>query len=82
MAFVSGAVDCPTAAAQVSGHSGKSFPTLLAGGRMLGFKHGRHLKWDSERRPMADLSPAILKQLGCPVNTFKESTGPISELLA
>ena len=68
--------------AQISSHSGKSFPTLLAGGRKLGFRHGQHLKWPQERKPMSDLYLTILQQLGCPVTSFKESTGPITELLA
>lgn len=68
--------------AQISSHSGKSFPTLLAGGRKLGFKHGQHLKWPGEKMPMSNLYLTILQQLGCPVTSFKESSGPISELLA
>jgi hypothetical protein len=68
--------------AQVSSHSGKSFPTLLAGGRALGFRHGQHLKFESEKKPMSNLYLTILRQLGCPVAAFKESSGVISELLA
>ncbi|MBM3981921.1 MAG: DUF1552 domain-containing protein [Planctomycetes bacterium] len=68
--------------AQISSHSGKSFPTLLAGGRKLGFKHGQHVKWEGDKRPMSDLYLTILQQLGCPVKSFKESAGPISEVLA
>jgi len=68
--------------AQVSSHSGKTFPTLLAGGRKLGFRHGQHLRWESEKKPMSDLYLTILQQLGCPVKSFKESSGPITELLA
>lgn len=68
--------------AQISSHSGKSFPTLLAGGQRLGFRHGQHLRWNSEQKPMSDLYLTILQQLGCPVTSFKESAGPISELLA
>lgn len=68
--------------AQISSHSGKSFPTLLAGGRKLGFRHGQHIKWEQGRRPMSDLYLTILQQLGCPVESFKESRGPITELLA
>jgi hypothetical protein len=67
--------------AQISSHSGKSFPTLLAGGRKLGFKHGQHLKWGSDKKPMSDLYLTILQQLGCPVKSFKESTGPITDLV-
>lgn len=68
--------------AQIRSHSGKSFPTLLAGGHKLGFRHGQHLKWESNKKPMSDLYLTILQQLGCPVTAFKESAGPISELLA
>ncbi len=67
--------------AQISSHSGKSFPTLVAGGKKLGFKHGQHVKFESEKKPMSNLYLTILQQLGCPVTTFKESTGVISELL-
>ncbi len=67
---------------QISSHSGGSFPMLLAGGRQLGFQHGQHLKWKGGTKPASDLYLTILQQLGCPVKSFKESTGPITELLA
>lgn len=66
---------------QISSHSGGSFPMLLAGGRKLGYRHGQHLKWDGDKRPASDLYLTILRQLGCPVESFKESAGPIAELL-
>jgi hypothetical protein len=68
--------------AQISSHVGTSFPTILAGGNRLGFKHGQHLQWPIDKRPMSDLYLTILRQLGCPVESFKESAGPITELLA
>lgn len=67
---------------QISSHSGGSFPMLLAGGKKLGFKHGQHVKWKSNERSASDLYLTILQQLGCRVESFKESTGPLSELLA
>lgn len=66
---------------QTSSHSGKSFPTILAGGRKLGFKHGQHLKWPTNKVPMSNLYLTILQQLGCPVDSFKESSGTIGEVL-
>ena len=66
---------------QISSHSGSSFPLLLAGGKKLGFKHGQHLKWKKNERSASDLYLTILQQLGCPVESFKESKGAISELL-
>ena len=68
--------------AQTASHVGTSFPTILAGGKALGFKHGQHVKWSKDKRPMSDLYLTILQQLGCPVNSFKESAGPIGDLLA
>lgn len=67
---------------QISSHSGGSFPMLLAGGRKLGIKHGQHVKWKSNAKSASDLYLTILQQLGCPVKSFKESTGPLSEILA
>ena len=55
---------------------------LVAGGNKLGFKHGQHLKWKSNQRAASDLYLTILQQLGCPVTSFKESKGPITEMLA
>ena len=68
--------------AQTASHVGSSFPTILAGGKALGFKHGQHVKWPKDKRPMSDLYLTILQQLGCPVNSFKESVGPIGDLLS
>lgn len=67
--------------AQTASHVGSSFPTILAGGKALGFKHGQHIEWPLDKRPMSDLYLTILQQLGCRVDSFKESSAPISEIL-
>jgi len=67
---------------QISSHSGGSFPMLLAGGRKLGFKHGHHIKWPGGTMPASNLYLTILQQMGCPVKSFRESTGPLSDILA
>jgi hypothetical protein len=67
--------------AQTASHVGSSFPTILAGGKALGFKHGQHVQWPLDKRPMSDLYLTILQQLGCKVESFKESAGPITEIL-
>ena len=67
--------------AQTASHVGTNFPTILAGGKALGFKHGHHTRWPLDKRPMSDLYLTILQQLGCPVDSFKESAGTISEVL-
>lgn len=67
---------------QVTSHSGSNFPMLLAGGKKLGFKHGQHVKFKGDGKTASDLYLTILQQMGCPVDSFKESTGPLSEILA
>lgn len=67
---------------QTRTHSGSSFPMLLAGGGNLGFRHGRHYKWQPDAKPASDLYLTILQQLGCPVTKFSESQGPLREVLA
>ena len=67
---------------QTSSHSGNNFPMLLAGGKNLGFKHGRHLRWRKDEKSASDLYLTVLQQLGCPITAFKESKGPLTELLA
>ncbi|MEM7235581.1 MAG: DUF1552 domain-containing protein, partial [Planctomycetota bacterium] len=67
---------------QISSHSGKNFPMLLAGGKSLGFRHGQHLKWKGDMKSASDLYLTILRQMGCPVKNFKESKGVLSEILA
>lgn len=65
--------------AQVSSHVGSSFPIVLAGGNKLGFKHDQHLKFRG--REASDLYLTILQQMGCPVESFKFSKAPLSEIL-
>ncbi len=67
--------------AQTASHVGVSFPTIVAGGKQLGLKHGHHTRWPLDKRPMSDLYLTILQKLGCPVDSFKESSDTISELL-
>ncbi len=67
--------------AQTASHVGVSFPTIVAGGKALGIKHGHHTRWPLDQRPMSDLYLTILQKLACPVDSFKESSNTISELL-
>ena len=62
-------------------HNNNNYPLLLAGGRQLGLRHGRFLKFGSDV-PMANLLLTLLNQLGVPEESFADSTGTLSELLA
>jgi hypothetical protein len=59
-------------------HSNQNLPLLLAGG---GFKHGRHLGFDTQNNtPLANLFVSILQGLGIEADKFSSSTGTLSEI--
>jgi hypothetical protein len=61
-----------------SNHSTKNLPVLLAGG---GFKHGRHLAFDSAKPPpLSNLYVSMLQRLGIEADKFGSSTGTLSGL--
>jgi len=62
-------------------HNARNYPTILAGGQNLGFRHGRFFKASTER-PLGDLFVTILHQLDIPARTFADNTGEFTELLA
>jgi hypothetical protein len=61
-------------------HSNQNLPLILAGG---GFKHGRHLVFDSQNNtPMANLFVTMLQHLGIETDKFGSSTGTMTGLEA
>ena len=68
--------------AQTASHVGSSFPTISRRRQGLGLQAWPARQVAKDKRPMSDLYLTILQQLGCPVNSFKESVGPIGDLLA
>ena len=59
-------------------HSNVNLPIFLAGG---GFKHGRHLAYDTDDNyPLTNLYVTMLQRLGLEVNSFATSTGPMTDL--
>jgi hypothetical protein len=62
-------------------HQNRNYPLLLAGGRSLGTQHGQYLRCD-ESTPLANLFVTMLDRLGVPVDSFADSTGEMSEVLA
>lgn len=64
-------------------HGTNNYPLILAGGRKLGLKHGQHLDFRTKtNQPCANLFLSMLHSLGVPVDSFADSTGPMSEVLA
>ncbi len=62
-------------------HQNRNYPLLLAGGRGLGIRHGQYLRF-GEKTPLANVFVTMLDRLGVPVESFSDSTGEMSELLA
>ena len=61
-------------------HNNNNYPLVLAGGRRLGLRHGRFLKFDA-KVPMANLFVTMLDRFGVETDSFADSTGPLSELM-
>ncbi len=62
-------------------HQNHNYPLILAGGRGLGLQHGQYLRYD-EKTPLSNLFVTMLDRLGVPVESFADSSGEMSELLA
>jgi len=62
-------------------HNPSNNPILLAGGKNMGFKHGRYLQMENDPN-LSNLYVTLLKQLKVPVKTFNDSDGEILELIA
>jgi len=61
-------------------HNARNYPTILAGGRNLGLRHGRFLKQQAER-PLGDLFVTMLHRYDIPVRSFADNAGEFSEIL-
>ena len=62
-------------------HVNSNYPLILAGGKSMGFKHGQYQRFGSNV-PLSNLFVTMLDRLNVPVESFADSTGEMSELLA
>lgn len=60
-------------------HNNNNYPLVLAGGKNLGLKHGRFLKF-GDHVPLSNLFVSVLDCVGVGHEKFADSTGDISEL--
>jgi hypothetical protein len=60
-------------------HNNSNYPLILAGGRGMGLRPGRFLKF-SEETPLSNLFVTALDRLEVPTEGFADSTGEMSEL--
>src|SRR5262245_23570581 len=61
-------------------HNARNYPTILAGGRNLGLRHGRFFKHKTER-PLGDLYLTMLQRYDIPVRSFADNAGEFSEIV-
>jgi len=62
-------------------HNNRNYPLILAGGRGMGMRPGRFLKF-GEETPLSNLFVTALDRLKVPTDGFSDSTGEMSELYA
>jgi hypothetical protein len=60
-------------------HENKNYPLVLAGGRSLGFQHGRYMKFN-EDVPLSNLFVTMLNRVGVETGSFVDSNGEITDL--
>jgi hypothetical protein len=62
-------------------HSPKNLPLLVAGGRRLGLRQGRHLAFDEDDHPpLANLLLSLARATGGGVDSFADATGTLDGL--
>ena len=63
-------------------HSPKNLPLLVAGGRRLGIKLGRHLAFDpANNPPLANVLLTVGRQAGLEADRFADSSGTLDGLV-
>jgi len=61
-------------------HNARNYPLLLAGGKNMGLKHGRYLRYDENRKYLSDLFVSMLNALDIPTKKFADSRGSIDDI--
>ena len=62
-------------------HSPKNLPTLVAGGRKLGLKHGQHLAFNPDQHPpLANLLLTLVQKMDLEIDQFADATGTLTGL--
>ena len=62
-------------------HSPKNLPLLVAGGRRLGLRQGRHLAFaEEDHPPLANLLLSLARATGGVVDSFADATGALEGL--
>jgi hypothetical protein len=63
-----------------TGHKRENLPILLAGGGGGGVRQGQHYVYEQSESRLANLWFSMLKHVGCPLDSFADSNGVLSEI--
>lgn len=61
-------------------HNARNYPTLLAGGKNMGLRHGHYTRFDEET-PFSNVLLTMLIAAGVPAESFGDSTGIVPGML-
>lgn len=61
-------------------HDAVNCPIILAGGKNMGLKHGRYIKFDEKKTRLSDLYVSMQNALGIETDKFSDSRGSIDQI--
>jgi hypothetical protein len=61
-------------------HNARNYPLILAGGKNMGLKHGRYMKFDENKENLSNLFVSMLNALDVPSESFADSKGKIDQI--
>ena len=61
-------------------HNARNYPLILAGGKNMGLKHGRFMKFDEDKENLSNLFVSMLNALEVPNEGFADSKGNIDQI--
>lgn len=61
-------------------HSNTNYPLILAGGKEMGYKHGKYQVFDKDV-PLANLFVTMQKRMGVEADSFADSSGDLDSFL-
>jgi len=61
-------------------HNARNYPLILAGGKNMGLKHGRYMKFDENKEILSNLFVSMLDALGVPNEGFADSNGSMGQI--
>ena len=61
-------------------HNHRNLPIVVASGANSGINGGRHIQYNEEQMPLANLHLTLLDSVGVHLESFADNTGRVDEL--